>query len=367
MENYMQVVRARRNQGLFILFAGFMQKLCWQPAKEAEEKARRTWVPFSKDSMEDKKPKSKTREVMEAATTYLARGECTTNGEGYSALNPNEVERAIKSIQNWMFYFVSNMKSKPNKQLITSCLESNANYVSMKIARGEPYRHGEQFVCDHGVIFTTFEYNVEINGVETDVKKIAAGFHANEPHHLLGTEGAKALADNIFRAYYDGETRAMSEPTLSPYFSREAGPVEFGETLSDEKHLPRQFAEAPTGEYYLTAEDEHAAAWVMSDISEDFASEDEPVANDEGDFKLVIDISEREIKYGELLVAMIRSKSMDECNSILAKARTMAEAEIIGWWQFSKLRDHATDTVNRRAREFRNSRASEVASMEVAW
>ncbi len=47
---------------------------------------------------------------------------------------------------------------------------------------------------------------------------------------LLGQEGASLLANNILKAYYDQECRAFEEPTKGPYFEREPGALEYGDT-----------------------------------------------------------------------------------------------------------------------------------------
>src|SRR5579863_770299 len=188
-----------RNQtlGMFSLVLAFMDKLCWEPARDA----KRSWVPENKETLEVKsreKNYGKTRLAMNKAASFLARAEI---GEG---LNSKQVEQAFAVIKNWKFYFVDNMKDKTNIQLEEQC----KSRIRLAV------RAGKKLECKH----------------------------LNQKH-LLGKSGAIALADNIFRMVYDAEVRALQENGLSRYYARDPGPVEFGESMCDPKFLPRQFAE----------------------------------------------------------------------------------------------------------------------------
>lgn len=87
--------------------------------------------------------------------------------EGRNGLDPQTVEYSLWCIGNWKKYFVMYMKDKPNSQ--------------------------------------------------------------KNDGSLLGEDGAKKLADNIFRAYYDSEVRAFLEPTKGRFVEREPGAYEYGD------------------------------------------------------------------------------------------------------------------------------------------
>lgn len=87
--------------------------------------------------------------------------------EGCNGLDPQTVEYSLWCIGNWKKYFVMYMKDKPNTQ--------------------------------------------------------------KNDGSLLGEDRAKKLADNIFRAYYDSEVRAFSEPTKGRFVEREPGGYEYGD------------------------------------------------------------------------------------------------------------------------------------------
>lgn len=87
--------------------------------------------------------------------------------EGRNGLDPKTVEYSLWCIGNWKKYFVQYMQDKPNLQ--------------------------------------------------------------SKNKAVLGKDGAAKLADNIFRAYYDGEVRAFAEPTKGRYVEREPGNYEYGD------------------------------------------------------------------------------------------------------------------------------------------
>lgn len=261
----------------------------------------RTWVPFVRDN----KQLSKTRAAMEKAASYLARAE---TGRGLDAA---KTEQAINSIKNWKYWFVKNMASKENIQLTRDC----NNRIATAAMRGK------KVTCEH-------------NG-----------------NHTLGERGAAALANNLFRMFYDSEVRAGEEPGITPFWTRDAGPVEFGESLSDEKHLPRQFAEAPTGPEYIAAEDEHAMSWDMG--GDEFFTDDEIVEDEKGQH-IVVDYRERDEKYFELRQGILHAKNAEEVQKVIIKARNLCEswtddnhvehqgAGVIANWMFHKIRYFAS-------------------------
>lgn len=293
----MNIAMLRRNRelsGLTFLLS-FMQKFCWGEKKN--------WVPCSAESFKGKEKKSKTRMGMEKGAEYLSRAEL---GEG---LIPSKTEQSIAAIKNWKYWFVQNMMEKENRQLAAACDER----ITRAIARGKNVR------CEH------------------------------KGDHRLGRAGASALADSLFRMYLDNEIRALDIPAMDPYFTRDPGPVEFGHSMSEEEYLPRQFAEAPTGEFYLQSEDEHAISWKMSEV-EYYLSDDE-VSEDVEITPIRTDWEERNSTYFDLRQLLLHGKFTGE--KVLAKARMFAHTDVISWWQFKKLREFAGMVANYRGKKRR--------------
>lgn len=284
----MNIVNQKKRVELssLVYFLGFMKKVCWEK--------KENWVPFVKD-----KPKSRTRIAMDKAATYIA------TAESGRSLNPARFEQSIRAIQNWKFYFVQQMAEKVNIQQEEACKK--------RISLAESL--GKKVSCPH------------------------------KDNHLLGKEGASILADNLFRMYYDAEVRAMEENPVDPYFTRDPGPIEFGRSMADAEFLPRQFAEQPTGEFYLQSEDEHSISWKL--VDGDFFSDDEVVEDEEG-FTQLIDWNERNERYFDLRQLLLHRKFSGEV--ILRKAHAMATADMISFWQFKKLREFAVAIANFRNR-----------------
>lgn len=221
------------------------------------------------------KEKSALRLAMEESARYLAQAEI---GRG---LNARQAEACFQTVSRWKRFFVMYMAKKPNLQ-------------------ARPDKNGKQ--------------------------------------PLLGRRGAISLADNLFRIVYDAEVRALSEPAISPYWTREPGPIEFGRSLAEDEFLPRQFAEVPTGPEYKPEEDEHATNWLLSEENE----EKELVESETG-FHEDVDFQERNLKYSELLSEMIKAaKANKSLRPILLHAEQLAKADVIAEWQLNKLRGRAS-------------------------
>ncbi len=270
--------------------------------------------------MEQKRPvKGKQRQAMEKAANYLAH--CEIN-EG---LNPAKVKEAFQAILTWKKSFVKFMQFKENKQAIKACEEKQLFIQKLMIREQRPI-------------------NIRV---------------CRDHKHLLGYKGAIILADSLFKMQYEIEARALgatlkddqyllSEENrslrvlgLSPYWTREAGPVEWGHSLSDAEYLPRQFAEVPEGPEYRVEEDEYAHQW---NLASEFGltGNDEVVEDQNSGMQHKPDYEESVLKYGELLIELIRTVRANRSPSIvLARAEKMEEMNIITSWQYYKLRENA--------------------------
>ena len=186
----------------------------------------------------------KTREMMERSATYLAYGH-----EGRNGLDPQTVDYSLWCIGNWKKYFVMYMKDKVNLQVLK----------------------------------------------ETGKEE------------LLGEDGAKKLADNIFLAYYDMEKRAFEEPTKGPYSEREPGGLEFGQMeFTDHEDAMNR--------------DDNRHHWKMVQVS-----------------KVNTPWVRKQENYGYLLKQLVRAGSMNKKNRVLINARTLVKNGAITWAQFNKL------------------------------
>lgn len=174
--------------------------------------------------------------------------------EGRNGLNPDDVEKSLYFIKQWKFYFVGYMKDKPNLQ------------------KGDG--------------------------------------------SLLGEKGASDLADNIFKAFYDGEVRAFLEPTKGPYYEREPGALEYGD-----------ITELFTDRHDAMNRDDNRTHWKQVQVA-----------------KVNTTWKNKQINYGQLLSMLI--KHPKKRNRILINARVMARNGAITWGQFNKLAASATDIVN---------------------
>lgn len=277
----MNIQQLRRNCDMagFVHLLGFMEKLCWQKPRD--------FAPIKRDT----KKLSPSRIAMEKGAKYLVQAEI---GIG---LDVRQVEISLSHIKTWKYWFVQNMKDKDNQQLEDACQK--------RIWIG--VRAGKKLVCEH-------------------------------KDHKLGEKGAAELADNLFRMFYDNELRALQESPMDPYFTRDPGAVEFGESMSDAKYLPRQFAEQPTGPEYHRSDDENAADWNMgSGYSDDEVVEDVEI------LPVRVDWEDRNERYFELRQDILHRKfSMQK---ILRKALFLARTDMIGWNHLVKLRSFAADVV----------------------
>lgn len=275
----MTITQLRKNCNLsgLVYLLGFMQKCAWDSEKD--------FVPITRDT----KKKSKTRIAMEKAAQYIAQCEQGIGLDGKKFIN------SINAIKNWKHWFVEYMQDKDNIQLVEACQK--------RIWTGK--LNNKDLKCSH------------------------------KNDHKLGKDGAAKLADNLFRMFYDGEVRAKEEAPIDPYFTREAGPVEWGRSMSDDTFLPRQFAEQPTGEYYSITEDEHASGWKMSTYSDDEVSEDIEI------LPIRTDWADRNERYFELRQDILHRKFIPQ--KILQKALMLAKTDLIGWGQYKKLRQFAAD------------------------
>lgn len=272
-------LRAQRDFAAITHVLGFMKLFCWDKPQD--------FVPIKRDE----KKKSPTRIAMEKAAQYICQCE---NGIG---LNPKKLEMSMNQIKNWKFYFVKNMADKDNQQLVEACQKRIWNGTM----------NGKKLTCTH-------------------------------KNHKLGLDGAAKLADNILRMFYDEEVRAKEIPAIDPYFTREAGAVEWGQSMSAEEFLPRQFAEQPTGEYYLQSEDEHSVSWKM--VDGEFGTDDKQV-EDQEIVPVKTDWVDRNERYFDLRQDILHRKF--PAGKIIKKAFFLAKTDMIGWGQFHKLRGFAAD------------------------
>jgi hypothetical protein len=301
-----QVLSRKHQLLLFTGVATLLEELCWKPTREA----KRTWIPKSKNTLDQEAKASqrgKTRIEMEKACSYIVRAEI---GEG---LNHKKVEQCFAIIKNWKKYFVQFMASKVDLQKAELC------QTRIRLA----IRAGKKLECKH-----------------TD-------------KHVLGTPGAAALADSIFMMFYDNEVRALKESGISPYFGRDAGPVEFGESMSDPSHMPRQFAEIPTGPEYSSREDEHASAWTMSDWSELNENNDDEYVETENGRELVIDFNSRNEIYGDLRRDLMHCKDQTARDKVLKHAENLVKLDRISNYQFNGLKYFSFQVLSYRIKEYR--------------
>lgn len=275
-----QQLRSRRDLAGISYVLGFMNLFAWERPRD--------FVPIKRD---DKK-KSPSRIAMEKAAQYI--GQC----ERGIGLDHKKFEMSMAAIKNWKYWFVHNMKDKDNNQLVEACQK---RIWTGKLA-------GKTLTCHH-------------------------------KDHLLGEVGAARLADTLFKVFYDAEVRAAEEPIMDPYFTREAGAVEFGQSMSSEEFLPRQFAEQPTGPEYIQNEDEHSVSWKM--VDGEFFSDDEVVQEDSEVLPIRTDWNDRNERYFELRQDILHRKMSTQ--KILRKALFLAKTEMIGWGQYGKLRSFASD------------------------
>ncbi len=311
-----EALTRKQQLGLFTAILTFMDELCWAPARQEKQ----TWIPESVNTLEAKskeKQRGKTRVAMEKAGTYLAMAEI---GIG---LDPKRVEMSMLAIKNWKFYFVENMKDKENIQMKQGCLDNIR--LGAKI--------GKKYKCSH-------------------------------KNHLLGKKGAAELADVIFKIYYDNEIRALRETGISPYFSRDAGPVEFGESLSDEQYMARQFVEVPQGEFYLAKEDENATGFSLSDVSDFYKSDDEVVETESGR-EIIPDFSARNEKWGDMRRAVMRAPNQDARERLVREAENLAKMDVIAQWQARNVRYFSWQCNVYYAKEAHQKKAQERAEAVV--
>lgn len=187
--------------------------------------------------------KLSTREMMQRSATYLAAGH-----EGREGLDPQIVEYSLWCIGNWKKYFVMYMQHKVNLQVLSD------------------------------------------TGKE----------------ELLGKEGAAKLADNIFRAFYDGEVRAFLEPTKGPYNEREPGPMEFGDVNA-------MF----TDRYDAMNRDDNRTHWRVVQVS-----------------KVNTPWIRKQTNYAYLLKKLINGAKK---NRVLLNAKKLTINGAMTWGQFNKL------------------------------
>ena len=199
-----------------------------------------------------------------------------SGNDGRRGLDPKEVEVALFLVRSWKIKFVNYMKSQPTYDSTT----------------GEP----------------------------------------------MGIGKASEIADNIFRGYYNQEVRAFDEPTISPYFSREAGLVEWGGHMFNE--IPNAWMQGieDFGPEYRASEDPEYQKW--SNIPEymtEPVGDDEVVEKEDG-FHEIRDYSREKMEYAELLVQLIHTNNKE---LVLRRAKSLCDIDVISSYLYWKLRDMA--------------------------
>ncbi len=153
--------------------------------------------------------------------------------------------------------------------------------------------------------------------------------------NIITVQVACTMADKTFLGFYNAECRAFAEPTMDPYWTRQAGPVEFGEdqfsenreveevnVMYNEALAMRSSRDEVVG---VPTDGELEAFHVARGWADDrvYAQDDEVVEREDG-FHASTELSdwqERTIKYGELLSALINGENAEK---ILLRAAVLA-------------------------------------------
>jgi len=253
--------------------------------KDCSAVAAEAAMAFATRNMRKEKPMGKTKLAMVKACTTLAEFEDPRGAYGMPA---GTCDEQLKTIGTWMKYFVPYMVGNPNRSRWGSVRVSvNGVLVPLsQVARWKQYSDD-----DNRVLVVWPNKREQFFDVTAGLSRAGIKYtflNMDDPYEGIRVEAplfnraeAILLAQNIFKGILDGEVRAKLASTLDPYWTRDAGPVEWGHSFSDEEYMPRQYAEACTGPEYLREEDEHAVEWTMGDF--DPENNDEVVSASDGD------------------------------------------------------------------------------------